>query len=89
MTSPAARVGDLTCTGGVITCGSGDVFVNGNSASIAAGSVATCPLHLSAQLLATGSGSVFINGFPAAFAGSVTSCGDAIVSGSCDVFIGP
>lgn len=82
----AARVGDAASHGGAIVSGSGDTFINGSSAAIVGGSIATCAIHGAAPV-ACGSGSVFINGSNAARLGDVTGCGSVIASGSGDVII--
>ncbi|MCT4715778.1 PAAR domain-containing protein [Enterobacteriaceae bacterium H18W14] len=84
----AGRVGDITTHGGAICTGSGDVFINGLPAAMAAASIAPCALGHGAAPIATGSCSVFINGFPAARLGDVTGCGAVVATGSCDVYIG-
>ncbi|KVK99013.1 PAAR domain-containing protein [Burkholderia ubonensis] len=88
MSNPAARLGDAIGHGGAITSGSGNVFMNGIPAAFVGGSIAVCPVHMSAQAVVSGSGTVFVNGLPAAFVGGVTSCGAPVASGSGDIFIG-
>ncbi|MGV3346277.1 PAAR domain-containing protein [Enterobacteriaceae bacterium LUAb1] len=84
---PAARVCDAVCHGGCVVSGSGDVFTNCLPAAAIGISVAVCCLHCAAPV-ACGSGTVFINNVPAARLGDVTGCGNVIVSGSGNVFIG-
>ncbi len=86
MALPAARVGDLICTG-IIVCGSCNVFVNCRPAALVGGGL-VLSLLCGPTVLVAGSCSVFINGFPAAFLFSPTVCCEPVVTGSWNVFIG-
>ncbi|WP_130832943.1 PAAR domain-containing protein [[Erwinia] mediterraneensis] len=88
MSQKAARVGDAICHGGVVTTGSGDVFINGAPAAIAGASSACCGLGHGTTAVVSGSASVFINGAAAARCGDMLGCGSVIVTGSANVFTG-
>jgi uncharacterized Zn-binding protein involved in type VI secretion len=92
----AARKGDsgvVHCSGFNIASGSGDVFINGQSAARKGDTSSAhkrpgspCPTHTSS--IAGGSSSVFINGRAAARVGDAFAGCTSVSSGSGDVFIG-
>ena len=95
MSQPAARLGDATAHGGVITAGNPTVLINGQPAA-AAGDLHVCPLcspgpHVGGPVLA-GAPTVLIGGRPAGRVGDACACAapapDVIVSGSPNVLIG-
>jgi uncharacterized Zn-binding protein involved in type VI secretion len=92
---PAARLGDQTDHGGVITQGSPTVLINGQPAARVADMV-VCPMvtalvpHVGGPI-SSGSQTVLIGGLPAARVGStVTEVGptSTVVTGSASVLIG-
>jgi uncharacterized Zn-binding protein involved in type VI secretion len=93
----AARVGDLTAHGGVITSGSQDVIVGGKPAA-RVGDAHTCPMvepgpvpHVGGPVLPAGSITVFINSRPAARVTDRCACNgtpDTIAVGEFTVLIG-
>jgi uncharacterized Zn-binding protein involved in type VI secretion len=98
MSRPAARMGDMTAHGGVITAGCSTVLIGGQPAA-RLGDMHTCPLatpgtppvpHVGGPI-ATGSATVLIGGQPAARAGDIAICtgpSDSIVAGCMTVLIG-
>lgn len=95
MSRPAARQGDMTAHGGVITIGYPQVLIGGQPAA-RMGDMHTCPLsdgpkpHVGGPI-ATGSGTVLIGGQPAARQGDTATCAgppDTIVAGAPTVLIG-
>jgi uncharacterized Zn-binding protein involved in type VI secretion len=98
MSRPAARVGDLTAHGGVITVGFPQVLIGGQPAA-RMGDMHTCPLvtpgtppvpHVGGPIT-TGSATVLIGGQPAARVGDMAACTgppDTISSGCPTVLIG-
>lgn len=99
MPQPAARMGDMTAHGGVITGGFPQVLIGGQPAA-RLGDMHTCPLvtpgtppvpHVGGPIL-QGSPTVLIGGQPAARMGDMAACTgppDAIVGGCPTVLIGP
>jgi uncharacterized Zn-binding protein involved in type VI secretion len=96
---PAARIGDATAHGGVITQGCFTVFIEGKPAA-RMGDMHTCPMvtitgrvakpHVGGPIY-TGSNTVFICGKRAARIGDMAVCQgppDRIVKGSATVLIG-
>lgn len=95
MGQPAARLGDATAHGGVLTQGNPTVLINGRPAA-ALGDLHVCPMcapgpHVGGPVLA-GAPTVLIGGKPAARVGDLCACTapapDAILSGSPNVLIG-
>ena len=95
MSQPAARLGDATAHGGVVTSGNPTVLINGQPAA-ALGDLHVCPLcspgpHVGGPVLA-GAPTVLIGGKPAARVGDACTCAapapDVILSGSPNVLIG-
>jgi len=94
---PAARVGDSTTHGGVITGpGSPTVLIGGMPAA-RVGDMHTCPMvtgvvpHVGGPIT-MGSATVLIGGQPAARVGDMATCTgppDAIAMGAMNVIIGP
>jgi len=93
---PAARIGDPTSHGGIITTGKGNVLIEGKPAATI-GDYATCPLggyptppHIGGPI-STGSSTVLINGSPAAHTGSLVienSAISTVIGGASTVNIG-
>ncbi len=98
MSPAAARQGDSTAHGGVITVGFPQVLIGGQPAA-RLGDMHTCPMqtpgtppipHVGGPIL-KGSATVLIGGQPAARQGDAATCvgpPDTIVSGSPTVLIG-
>lgn len=95
MSRPAARQGDMTAHGGVITIGFLQVLIGGQPAA-RLGDMHTCPLsdgpkpHVGGPI-ATGSATVLIGGQPAARQGDTATCAgppDTIAAGCPTVLIG-
>ena len=95
MSQPAARLGDPTAHGGVVSVGSPNVLVNGQPAA-GLGDLHVCPMcspgpHVGGPILA-GSPTVLVNGKPMARAGDACACAapapDVILAGSPNVLIG-
>ena len=95
MSQPAARLGDMTAHGGVVTTGNPTVLINGQPAATV-GDLHACPLcspgpHVGGPVL-LGAPTVLIGGRPAARVGDTCACAapapDVIVSGSPNVLIG-
>lgn len=98
MSRPAARMGDATAHGGVITVGYPQVLIGGQPAA-RLGDMHTCPMvtpgtppvpHVGGPI-ATGSATVLIGGQPAARVGDTATCvgpPDSIVAGCPTVLIG-
>ncbi len=94
---PAARSGDQTAHGGVITVGFPTVLIGGMPAA-RVGDMHTCPMsdgpkpHVGGPISPPGSVTVLIGGLPAARMGDQAVCTgppDAIVVGCMTVIIGP
>lgn len=95
MSRPAARQGDPSAHGGVITVGFPQVLIGGQPAA-RMGDMHTCPVtdgpkpHVGGPI-ATGSATVLIGGQPAARQGDTATCTgppDTIVAGEPTVLIG-
>lgn len=95
MSQPAARQGDTTTHGGVITVGCPTVLIGGVPAA-RAGDMHTCPMvtgnvpHVGGPI-ARGSTTVLIGGMPAARVGDMATCSgppDTIAVGCPTVVIG-
>lgn len=93
---PAARMGDSTAHGGVITVGFPTVLIGGQPAA-RVGDMHTCPMfdgpkpHVGGPIMPPGSVTVLIGGVPAARLGDQATCAgppDAIVAGCPTVLIG-
>jgi len=97
---PAARVGDTTAHGGVISVGCPTVMIGGMPAA-RVGDMHTCPMqtpgtppipHVGGPILPPGSPTVLIGNMPAARLGDMATCvgpPDSIVMGCPTVLIGP
>ena len=97
---PAARMGDTTVHGGVITGGYPKVLIGGQPAA-RVGDMHTCPLatpgappvpHVGGPILPPGGIKVLIGGQPAARSSDTCTCvgpPDAIAAGFPGVLIGP
>jgi len=94
---PAARMGDTTAHGGVVTVGLPTVLIGGQPAA-RVGDMHTCPLvngvvpHVGGPIIPPGSPTVLIGNMPAARMGDKATCTgppDAIVGGCPTVLIGP
>jgi uncharacterized Zn-binding protein involved in type VI secretion len=100
MPMPAARVGDPTVHGGVITVGLPTVLIGGMPAA-RVGDFHTCPMatpgtppvpHVGGPILPPGGVTVLIGGQPAARVGDMALCvgpPDSIAMGCPTVLIGP
>lgn len=95
MSKPAARMGDMTAHGGVISAGTLTVLIGGLPAA-RTGDLHTCPQvtgtvpHVGGPIL-QGSTTVLIGGLPAARMGDQATCTgptDAITQGCTTVLIG-
>ena len=95
MSQPAARLGDATAHGGVVTSGNPTVLINGQPTA-ALGDLHVCPMcspgpHVGGPVV-MGAPTVLIGGKPAARVGDTCTCAapapDVIVSGSPNVLIG-
>lgn len=98
MSKPAARLGDSTAHGGIITIGCPTVMIGGQPAA-RVGDMHTCPMvnpgtppppHVGGPI-ASGSPVVLIGGQPAARMGDSATCSgppDSIVKGESTVLIG-
>ena len=98
MSKPAARMGDATAHGGVITVGFPTVLIGGQPAA-RMGDMHTCPMatpgtppvpHVGGPIT-LGSATVLIGGQPAARMGDMATCTgppDSIVAGCPTVLIG-
>jgi uncharacterized Zn-binding protein involved in type VI secretion len=86
----AARVGDQTNHGGVVSGpGVPNVFIGGKPASVAGDThICAIPQPHPPSVFARGSGSVYISGRPVLRQGDVAGCGGEIVSGAFQVLIG-
>jgi len=99
MGQPAARIGDSTAHGGVITVGCPTVLIGGMPAA-RMGDMHTCPMQTPAAPspiphvggpIAKGSATVLIGNMPAARMGDMATCTgppDSIVVGCMTVLIG-
>ena len=79
MSKPAARVGDMTIHGGVITGPGVPTVLIGNMPAATLGDMQTCPMFNGPQphvggVIAMGSATVFIGGKPAARVGDTCVC---------------
>jgi uncharacterized Zn-binding protein involved in type VI secretion len=95
---PAARMGDMTSHGGLITIGSPTVLICGKPAA-RLGDYVSCPMvtpgtppipHVGGPII-SGSATVLINGMPAARMGDMVSCHggvSSIIIGCSTVLIG-
>lgn len=86
----AARVGDPTGHGGVVSGpGLSSVLIGGQAAATV-GTPHTCgaPLHGTSVISGPGSATVLIGGRPAARVGDTAVCGSAVVAGCPTVLIG-
>ena len=98
MSKPAARMGDMTAHGGVITVGCPTVLIGGQPAA-RLGDMHTCPMvtpgvppvpHVGGPIT-LGSATVLIGGQPAARMGDMATCvgpPDTIAAGCPTVLIG-
>jgi len=92
---PAARLGDLTAHGGMITQGCPTVLIGGMPAA-RVGDMHTCPMtvpvpHIGGPILPPCSATVIIGGMPAARVGDNAACvgaTDTITQGCPTVLIG-
>src|SRR3954447_25833304 len=94
---PAARIGDATAHGGVITSGSQDVVI-GHKPAARVSDMHTCPMvepgpvpHVGGPVLPPGSPTVMINFLPAARVTDKCTCvgpTDVITAGEVTVVIG-
>ena len=98
MGRPAARLGDMTAHGGVITVGLPTVLI-GKQPAARVGDLHTCPMqepgpipHVGGPILPPGSPTVLIGKMPAARVTDKATCvgpTDTIVQGLPTVLIGP
>jgi uncharacterized Zn-binding protein involved in type VI secretion len=95
VSQPAARMGDPTAHGGVITVGFPQVLIGGQPAA-RVGDMHTCPMfdgpkpHIGGPI-AMGSSTVLVGGMPAARVGDTATCTgppDTIIMGCTTVLIG-
>jgi len=86
----AARVGDPTSHGGVVSGPGQAAVLIGGAPAATVGTPHTCgsPLHPPSAISGTGSASVLIGGGRAARVGDTAACGSAIASGCPTVLIG-
>lgn len=89
---PAARVGDTTVHGGVITGpGVATVLIGGQPAAVL-GDMHSCPIpppsHVPVTPFTAGSATVLISGRPALRVGDVCGCGASAAAGAPTVMIG-
>lgn len=92
---PAARAGDVTAHGGVLSPpGILTVLIGGQPAAVVGGTVHVCPVpppagpHPPTPVVPPGCPTVLITGMPAARMGDLSGCGAPIVSGAATVLIG-
>ncbi len=77
---PAARVGDMTVHGGVITGPGAPTVLIGGLPAARVGDMQVCPLvdvlkpHVGGPIIGPGSPTVLIAGLPAARVGDITQC---------------
>lgn len=100
MPQPAARMGDSTAHGGVITVGFPTVLIGGKPAA-RVGDMHTCPMqtpavppvpHVGGPIMPPGGITVLIGNMPAARMGDMATCvgpPDSIILGEMTVLIGP
>ncbi len=97
MSQPAARLGDVTAHGGVITGPGCPTVLIGGMPAARVGDMHTCPLmtgvvpHVGGPILPPGSVTVLIGGMPAARQGDMAMCvgaPDVIAMGCPTVLIG-
>jgi len=89
---PAARVGDTTVHGGVVTGpGVPTVLIGGQPAAVL-GDLHTCPIpppsHVTVTPFAVGSATVLVSGRPAVRVGDTCGCGATVAVGAPTVMIG-
>ncbi len=97
MSQPAARLGDMTAHGGVITAPGCPTVLIGGMPAARVGDMHTCPMvsglvpHVGGPILPPGSVTVLISGQPAARQGDMATCAggpDTIAMGCMTVLIG-
>ena len=97
MSQPAARLGDVTAHGGVITGPGCPTVLIGGLPAARVGDMHTCPMvsgvvpHVGGPILPPGSVTVLIGGMPAARQGDMAMCAggpDVIAMGCPTVLIG-
>ena len=97
MSQPAARLGDITAHGGVITGPGCPTVLIGGMPAARVGDMHTCPMvsgvvpHVGGPILPPGSVTVLIGGMPAARQGDMATCAggpDVIAMGCPTVLIG-
>ena len=97
MSQPAARLGDMTAHGGVITGPGCPTVLIGGMPAARVGDMHTCPMvsgvvpHVGGPILPPGSVTVLIGGMPAARQGDIATCAggpDVIAMGCPTVLIG-
>jgi uncharacterized Zn-binding protein involved in type VI secretion len=97
MSQPAARLGDMTAHGGVITGPGCPTVLIGGMPAARVGDMHTCPMvsgvvpHVGGPILPPGSVTVLIGGMPAARQGDMATCAggpDVIAMGCPTVLIG-
>ena len=97
MSQPAARLGDMTAHGGVITAPGCPTVLIGGMPAARVSDMHTCPMvtglvpHVGGPILPPGSVTVLIGGLPAARQGDMATCTgppDSIVMGCTTVLIG-
>lgn len=97
MSQPAARLGDTTAHGGVITAPGCPTVLIGGMPAARVGDIHTCPMvsglvpHVGGPILPPGSVTVLIGGQPAARQGDMATCAggpDTIAMGCMTVLIG-
>ncbi len=100
MPQPAARMGDSTAHGGVVTVGFPTVLIGGKPAA-RVGDLHTCPMqspavppipHVGGPIMPPGGITVLIGNMPAARMGDMATCvgpPDSIILGEMTVLIGP
>ena len=97
MSQPAARLGDMTAHGGVITAPGCPTVLIGGMPAARVSDMHTCPLvngivpHVGGPILPPGSVTVLIGNLPAARVGDMATCTgppDSIVMGCMTVLIG-
>ncbi|TMC52114.1 MAG: PaaR repeat-containing protein [Chloroflexi bacterium] len=99
MPQPAARLGDMTAHGGVISGPGVPTVLIGGQPAVCVGDAQVCPMvtglvpHVGGVILPPGSPNVLIGGRPAARVGDMTQCvgppGAIIPPGCPTVLIGP
>ncbi len=84
----SAMVDSATPPSGVVSSGSGNVYVEKQPVSRAEVDTVGCTKHNSPQLIASGSDSVYVNDHPAARIDDQAVCGATIKEGASTVFFG-